>query len=59
MDMGLALFLVPILLLYPYYGVLDMWPNGVLIFGMLIGMLIGIAKDSKAKKEGKVLSTNL
>jgi len=30
-----------------------------LIFGMLIGMLIGTAKDSKAKKEGKVLSTNL
>ena len=30
-----------------------------LIFGMLIGMLIGIAKDCKAKKEGKVLSTNL
>jgi hypothetical protein len=30
-----------------------------LIFGMLIGMLIGISKDSKAKKEGKVLNTNL
>lgn len=30
-----------------------------LIFGMVIGMIIGTAKDSKAKKEGKVLSTNL
>jgi hypothetical protein len=30
-----------------------------LIFGMLIGMVIGIVKDSKAKKEGRVLSTNL
>ena len=30
-----------------------------LIFGMLIGMIIGTVKDSKAKKEGKVLSTNL
>jgi hypothetical protein len=30
-----------------------------LIFGMLIGLTIGATKDSKAKKEGKVLNTNL
>lgn len=30
-----------------------------LIFGMLIGLVVGAAKDSKAKKEGKVLKTNL
>ena len=30
-----------------------------LIFGMLIGLIVGAAMDSKAKKEGKVLKTNL
>jgi len=28
-----------------------------LVFGMLIGLIIGATMDSKAKKEGKVLST--
>ena len=32
--------------------------NG-LIFGMLIGLIIGARMDSKAKKEGKVLNTNM
>ena len=30
-----------------------------LIFGMLIGLIVGASMDSKAKKEGKVLKTNL
>ena len=30
-----------------------------LIIGMLFGLTIGATKDSKAKKEGKVLNTNL
>ncbi len=30
-----------------------------LVIGMFIGLIIGTAMDSKAKKEGKVLNTNL